>query len=146
MTEKAHEGLEEVKKNMHGMLSIGGLIVCALLGMLTRGDVLFGLVMGTVFISGLRPGKQVAAAIKENAGENLQPARLFGIPIAAIITGVIASVIIAVIRAVAGEGIAVVPEDNVVVQIIKHFFDPTAAVAVAAGLLISASAHSKNDE
>lgn len=141
-TEKndAHEGLAELSKNKHGIYTIAGVICGAIAGLLLRGDVLFGLVMGTVYISGLGAGRKTITAIEANApAEHIQPARIFGTIIAAIITGAIATVIIAVIRGLVGdESMTVIPEDNVIIQIVKHFFDYGAAGAVGIGVLVGA--------
>ena len=135
-----HEGLAQLKQSRHGLYSIGVLVVAAIIGMVLRNDVLFGLVMGTVAISGMGAGQKTIAAIEENAPkESMQPAKIAGPVVAAVIAGIIATIIIAVVRSVVGEdSFAIIPEDNVIVQIVKHFFDHTAAVAVGIGLLVGA--------
>ncbi len=143
----SHEGLAELSKNKHGIYTIAGLICGAIAGLLLRGDLLFGLVMGTVYISSLGAGRKTITAIEANApAEHIQPARVFGTIIAAIIAGIVASIIIAVIRGLVGdESMAVIPEDNVIVQIVKHFFDYSAPVAVGIGLLVGAWGLGKED-
>ncbi len=140
MNDEAHEGLKELSKNKHGLITIGALVVAVIIGLITRNDALFGLVMGTVAISGLGAGRKTMAAIKENAPEEgLQAAKIVGPIVAAVIAGIIATVIISVIRGAVGEeSFAIIPEDNVIVQIVKHFFDHGAALAVAIGLLAGA--------
>ena len=143
-----HEGLAQLKQSKHGLQTIAALVVAAVIGLLVRGDVLFGLVMGTVAISGLGAGQKTMAAIKENAPEEgLQAAKIVGPIVAAVIAGIIATVIISVVRSVVGEeSFAIIPEDNVIVQIVKHFFDYSAAAAVGIGLLAGAWGHNKESD
>ena len=135
-----HEGLAELHKNKHGLYTVAGLVVGAIAGLLLRDDLLFGLVMGTVYISGLGAGRKTITAINANApAEHIMPAKVIGTVIAAIITGIIATVFIAIIRGLVGdESMAVIPEDNVIIQIVKYFFDYGAAAAVGIGLLVGA--------
>ena len=135
-----HEGLAELRKNKHGLYTIGALVCAAIIGLVIRQDLLFGLVMGTVAISGFNAGRKTITAINANApAEHIGPARGFGTVIAAIIAGGIATVFIAIIRALVGaESMAIIPEDNVIIQIVKHFFDHSAAVALGIGMLVGA--------
>lgn len=140
MNEEAHKGLQELSKSKHGIYTIAGVVCAVIVGLILRNDALFGLVMGTVYISGLGAGRKTIAAIEENAPEEgAQAAKMVGPVVAAVIAGIIATVIIAVIRSVVGEdSFAIIPEDNVIVQIVKHFFDYGAAAAVGIGLLVGA--------
>ena len=140
MNEDKKSQLEELGRSKHGIYSIAGLVCAVILGLIIRNDALFGLVMGTVYISGLGAGRKVITAIKANVPEeSMQPAKLVGPVVAAVITGIIATVILSVIRSLVGEeSMAIIPEDNVIVQIVKHFFDYGAAPAVAIGLLVGA--------
>ena len=142
-----HEGLAQLKQSKHGLQSIGALVVAAIIGLLVRQDVIFGLVMGTVAISGLGAGQKTIAAIKENVPkESMQPAIIVGPVVAAIIAGIIATIIITVVRSVVGEeSFAIGDSDNVIVQIVKHFFDHGAAIAVGIGLLAGAWGNKGSD-
>ena len=128
---KAHQGL---KKNQHGLVVITGIIIWAVLGLLLRGDLIFGLVMGTVYSSGLNLGGNIAKQIAANApAEHLMPAKLFGSVISAIIVAVITFVILSIIQG----AIDVSPAegDNIITSIVKSFFDGTAALAVGTGVV-----------
>ena len=59
-----HKGLEELSKSKHGLYTIAGVICAVIAGLILRNDALFGLVMGTVYISGLGAGRKTIAAIQ----------------------------------------------------------------------------------
>ena len=143
MSEKhseAQSGLQELAKSKHGLYSISGLVIAAIIGLLVGDGILFGLVMGTVYISGLGAGRKTMTGIKANAPqESMQPAKIVGPIVAAVIAGIIATLIITVIRGIVGDdSFAIIPEDNVIVQIVKYFFDYSAATSVGIGLLVGA--------
>lgn len=138
MSEGTKDQHQDLKDSKHGIITIAGIAVCVVVGLLARNDLLFGLVMGAVYSSGMGVGKKVAAQIAQNAGEAAQPAKIIGPIAAGIVTGIIALIIISVIRGAIGEAsFAVAPEDNIIVQIVKHFFDGTAAIAVGAGVVVN---------
>lgn len=142
MPDEAKEGLQAMKDNSHGLVTIIGIIAAVAVSLLMGRDLLFGLVMGTVFVSGLGAGRKIAAALAENAPEHAVPGKIVG----AIVTGIIAAAIIAVIRSVVGESIAPMEDDNAILQIIKHFFDMSAAAAVGIGALVGAFIHGTDSE
>ena len=137
MPEEAQEGLQAMKDNSHGIVTIIGIIAAVAVSLLMGRGLLFGLVMGTVLISGLGAGRKIAEALAENAPEHAVPGKIVG----AIVTGIIAAAIITVIRSVVGESINPMEGDNVILQIIKYFFDMNAAVAVGIGALAGAFIH-----
>lgn len=134
MPDEAKEGLQAMKDNRHGMVTLIGLIVAVAVSLLAGKNLLFGLVMGTIFISGMGAGRKIATALAENAPDHAVPGKIVG----AIVTGIIAAGIIAVIRSVVGESINVMTDDNIIIQIVKHFFDTSASVAVGFGALVGA--------
>lgn len=142
MPDEAKEGLQAMKDNSHGLVTIIGIIAAVAVSLLMGRDLLFGLVMGTVFVSGLGAGRKIAAALAENAPEHAVPGKIVG----AIVTGIIAAAIIAVIRSVVGSSIAPMEGDNAILQIIKHFFDMSAAIAVGVGALVGAFIHGADSE
>ena len=148
MNEEKQKGLQDLAQSKHGLYTIAGLVVAVIIGLILRNDAIFGLVMGTVYISGLRAGRTVITQIELNAPEEgMQPAKLVGPVVAAVIAGIIAMVIISVIRGAVGEeSFAIIPEDNIIVQIVKHFFDHGAAFAVAIGLVVGAWGLGKEEE
>ena len=137
MPDEAKEGLQAMKDNSHGIVTLIGLIVAVAVSLLAGRDLLFGLVMGTIFISGLGAGRKIAAALAENAPDHAVPGKIVG----AIVTGIIAAGIIAVIRAVVGESINVMEGDNIIIQIVKYFFDTSASLAVGVGALVGGFLH-----
>ena len=137
MPDEAKEGIQAVKDNMHGITTIIGLAVVVAVSLLAGSGLLFGLVMGTVFISGLGAGRKISEALAENSPENAVPGKIVG----SIVVGIIAGIIIAIIRSVVGESINVMEGDNVIIEIIKHFFDSSAAFAVGAGAFVGAFLH-----
>lgn len=141
MPDEAKEGLQAMKDNSHGLVTIIGIIAAVAVSLLMGRDLLFGLVMGTVFVSGLGAGRKIAAALAENAPEHAVPGKIVG----AIVTGIIAAAIIAVIRSVVDD-INPMEDDNAILQIIKHFFDMSAAAAVGIGALVGAFIHGADSE
>ena len=136
MDEQAKDAHADLKHSHHGIMTIVALVVAAVAGLLTRNDLLFGLVMGTVYLSSHRAGPKVATQIAENAKEAQAPAHIIGSIVAGIVAGVIAAVILFIIRSAVGDGINVTPDDNIIVQIIKHFFDAWAWLPAGLGLAI----------
>ena len=142
MPEEAKEGLQAVRENSHGIVTIIGIIVAVAVGLLMDRGLVFGLVMGAVFSSGLGAGRKIAEALAENAAEHAVPGKIVG----AIVTGIIAAGIIAVIRGAVGESINVMEGDNVIIQIVKYFFDASAAAAVGIGALAGVFLHRDDSE
>lgn len=143
MPEEAKEGLQAVRENSHGIVTIIGIIVAVAVSLLMGRDLVFGLVMGAVFSSGLGAGRKIAEALAENAAEHAIPGKIVG----AIVTGIVAAGIIAVIRGVVGEeSINVMEDDNIIIQIVKYFFDANAAAAVGIGALVGAFMHRVDSE
>jgi len=131
-----------VKDNRHGIVTIIGLVVWVAIGLVVRNDLLFGLVMGTVFTSGLGAGRKISEQLagQEMQAGTLMPAKI----IAAIVTGIIAAIIIAVIQSVVD--VSPMEGDNIIIQIVKHFFDMGASVAVATGALVGTVTHGMHSE
>ena len=144
LPDEAKEGLQAVRDNSHGMVTIIGLVVWVAIGLVVRNDLLFGLVMGTVFISGLGAGRKISEQLadQEMQAGTLMPAKI----IAAIVTGIVVAIIIALIRGFIGESINPMEGDNAIIQIVKHFFDMWASVAVATGVLVGAFTHGMRSE
>ncbi len=140
MNEDAHKGLQDLSKNRHGLLTIGGIVICVLLALLTGRDLLFGLVMGTVASSGMNLGRHIAKQIAANApAENQAAANIAGIFISAVIVGIITAIVLAAIQG----AVDVTPAegDDIIATIVKSFFDSAAALAVAAGLIAGGWTH-----
>lgn len=135
MSEKMNEGHQELHKNRYGIATALGAALCIVFGLVTRNDVLFGLVMATVFGSGIKLGVKISEAIEKNQEAPAVPAKIIGV----IISSVIAGLIIAVVQ---GTG-AVTPMegDNIIITIIKHFFDLNAALIMGIGGLVGGYIH-----
>ena len=136
------DGHQKVRNNRHGIASFFGLVVAAAVGLLVRNDLLFGLVMGTVYGSSLHLGGVIAQRLAQNEQSNMLPAKI----IAAVITGIVVAGILALIQGVVGESIFPAEGDNIIILIVKHFFDSGASVAVGAGVLVGAVMHGAGSE
>ncbi|MCY3716348.1 MAG: hypothetical protein OXG92_07765 [Chloroflexi bacterium] len=136
MAEKANDAHTDLRNNQHGIITIVAVVVAAAAGLLLRNDLLFGLVMGTIYLSSFRAGPKVATAIAENTEESQAPAHIIGSIVAGIVASAIAAVILLIIRSLVGEAINVTADDNIIVQIIKHFFDAWAWLPAGLGLAI----------
>lgn len=134
MNEEAHAGLNELGKNRHGLVTIGGIVVCVILALVAGRDLLFGLVMGTVLSSGMNLGRHIAKQIAANAPqENQTAANIAGILISAIIVGVITAIVLGAIQGAVD--VSPMEGDDIIATIVKSFFDSAAALAVAAGVV-----------
>ena len=135
MSEKTHDQLQDLKRNKHGVVTVVGIIICVLVALVAGKDLLFGLVMGTIYSSGLGIGRRVSVQISSNApAENLMPARIIGPIAAAVVVGIITALILSAIQG----AVDVTPAegDDFIAQIVKSFFDSAAALAVAAGVIV----------
>lgn len=142
MNEDAQKGLQDLSKNRHGLTTIAGFIVCVLLALVAGKGLLFGLVMGTVFTSGLGIGRRVSTQISLNApSENIMPAKIIGPIAAAVVVGIITALILSAIQGAVD--VSPVEGDDFVAAIVKSFFDSAAALAVAAGVIAGGWAHGK---
>ncbi len=134
MNEEAQTGLNELSKNRHGLVTIAGIVVCVLLALVAERDLIFGLVMGTVYSSGLGIGRQVSTQIRSNApSENITPALIIGPIAAAIVVGIITALILSAIQGAVD--VSPMEGDDIIATIVKSFFDSAAALAVAAGVV-----------
>lgn len=124
----------DVKKHRHGLVTIIGIVICVLLALLTGRDLLFGLVMGTVFSSGLGIGRRIIVQISANApDENIAAAKIFGPLAGAIVVGIITALILSAIQGAVD--VSPMEGDDFIATIVKSFFDSAAALAVAAGVV-----------
>ena len=58
MSETKHNQLQDLQRSKHGIITVVGIIICVLLALATGRDLLFGLVMGTIFSSGMGIGRR----------------------------------------------------------------------------------------
>jgi len=124
----------ELRRNTHGILTFAGLVVCVVLTLLAGRDIIFGLVMATVYGSGLNIGRQVSMQIAQNVPrENRMPAMIIGPFVAAVIVGIITALILAAIQSAVD--VAPAADDNLIASIVKAFFASTAALALACGVV-----------
>ena len=56
MSEKMDDPHKTVRDNKHGVATAIGLVVCVAYGLVARNDLLFGLAMGSIFISVMKTG------------------------------------------------------------------------------------------
>ena len=142
MNEDAHTGLQNLGKSRHGLVTIAGIIVCVLLALAADRAVLFGLVMATVFSSGLGIGRRVSAQIANNApSENIMPAKIIGPLAAAVVVGIITALVLSAIQGAVD--VAPAQGDDLIATIVKSFFDSAAALALAAGVIAGGWASAK---
>ncbi len=140
MNEDAHQGLQELSKNRHGLFTIGSLVVCVLLALIFGRSLIFGLVMGTVMASGMNLGRHIAGQIAASApAEHKTAANIAGILISAIIVGIIITFVLSAIQGAVD--VSPVEGDDIIATIVKSFFDSAAALAVAAGVVVGGWVH-----
>ena len=137
MAADGEKGPHDLIKSRHGLVTIVGIVIAVLLALATGRDLLFGLVMGTVFSSGLGIGKRIIAQITANApDENIMPAKIIGPVAGAIVVGIITALILSAIQGAVD--VSPAEGDDFIATIVKSFFDSAAALAVAAGVLAGA--------
>lgn len=135
MSEETKVQHQELKENRHGIATAAGIVICIAYGLLARDDLLFGLVMATVYGSGMNAGLRISKKLLEGGQGNALPARI----VAAIVVGVIGAVVISIVQGIAP--VAPAEGDNIIVAIIKHFFNSSAALALGIGALVGSIAH-----
>lgn len=140
MNEDSQQGLQDLDKSKHGLVTIVGIVVCVLLALLTGRDLVFGLVMGTVYTSGLGIGRRISMQIANNApAENIMPAKIIGPLAGAVVVGIITALILSAIQGAVD--ISPMEGDDIIATIVKSFFDSAAALAVAAGVIVGGWVH-----
>ena len=140
MTEIKQNQLQELQRSRHGVITVVGIVICVAVALVAGRDLIFGLVMGTVFTSGLGIGRRVATQIRSNApSENIMPALAIGPIAAAIVVGIITALILAAIQGAVD--VNPMEGDDIITAIVKSFFDSAAALAVAAGVIAGGWAH-----
>lgn len=140
MNEEAQQGSQDLGKSKHGLVTIVGIVVCVLLALVTGRDLVFGLVMGTVFSSGLGIGRRISTQIAVNApAENIMPAKIIGPLAGAVVVGIITAIIITAIQGAVD--VSPMEGDDIIATIVKSFFDSAAALAVAAGVIVGGWVH-----
>ena len=145
MSENTEDQHKDLRDNKHGIATIVGLVICVVYGLIARNDLLFGLVMGTIFISVMKAGVIVNTRVAANAREeHIAIAKVVGSIVAAAIAGIIATIILTVVNSAVD--MTHLETDNIIITIVKHFFDSSAALAVGAGLLFGALVHEVGSE
>ncbi|MCY3978529.1 MAG: hypothetical protein OXG23_10560 [Chloroflexi bacterium] len=140
MNEDAQQGMQDLGKSKHGVVTIGGIVVCVLLALVGGKGLVFGLVMGTVYSSGLGIGRRISAQIADNApAENIMPAKIIGPLAGAVVVGIITALILSAIQGAID--VSPMEGDDIIATIVKSFFDSAAALAVAAGVVAGGWAH-----
>jgi hypothetical protein len=130
----------EASKNQHGIATVLGAVLCIAFALITRNDLLFGLVMATVYGSGMKAGVKISQTIDKNQEGPAVPAKITG----QIAFGILVGLIIAVVN---GAGVVTpMADDNIIVTIIKHFFDLHAAVFVTIGALVGGYLHGMHSD
>ncbi|MDE2749019.1 MAG: hypothetical protein OXI34_08655 [Chloroflexota bacterium] len=135
MSEKTQDQIQDLKRSKHGIITVVGVIVCVLVALLAGRDLLFGLVMGTIYSSGLGIGRRVSLQISSNApADNIMPAKIIGPIAAAVVVGIITALILSAIQGAVD--VSPAEGDDIIASIVKSFFDSAAALAVAAGVIV----------
>lgn len=134
MDANGDKDMQGAMKNRHGIVTIGGIVICVLLALITGRDLLSGLVMGAIFSSGLGIGRRIIAQISAKAPEeNIMPAKIIGPLAGAIVVGIITALILSAIQGAVD--VSPMEGDDFIATIVKSFFDSAAALAVAAGVV-----------
>ena len=140
MNENAQQGLQDLGKSKHGLVTIVGIVVCVLLALVAGKGLVFGLVMGTVYSSGLGIGRRISAQIANNApAENIMPAKIIGPLAGAVVVGIITALILSAIQGAVD--VSPMEGDDIIAIVVKSFFDSAAALAVAAGVVVGGWVH-----
>ena len=140
MSEETKDQHQELKDNRQGIATAAGVVIFIAFGLIVRNDLLFGLVMATVYGSGMNAGVRMSKKLLEGDQGNAIPARVIG----AIVVGIIGAVIISIVQGIAP--VAPAEGDNIIVTIIKHFFDNNAALALSVGALAGSITHGMASE
>ena len=130
MSEEARNQIQDFRNSKQGIATAVGLVVCIAYGLVARNDLLFGLVMATVYGSGLNAGLRIFKQLAAKGHSESLPAKI----IAGVAVGIVAALIIAVVQGAVD--VAPMEDDNIIIQIIKLFFDNTAATALGIGALV----------
>ena len=145
MSETKDNQLQDLKRSKHGIVTVVGIVVCVVVALVAGRDLLFGLVMGTIFSSGLGIGRRVSAQIRSNApNENITPALIIGPIAAAVVVGIITALILSAIQGAVD--VSPMEGDDIIATIVKSFFDSAAALAVAAGVMAGGWAHGMSSD
>lgn len=137
MSDSKHSQLQDLHQSKHGIITVAGIVICVVLALAAGRDLVFGLVMGTVFTSGMGIGQRVSTQIRSNApSENIGPALIIGPIAAAIVVGLITALILSAIQGAVD--VSPAEGDDIIAVIVKSFFDSAAALAVAAGVIAGA--------
>ena len=140
MSENGNDQHKDWRENKQGIATVAGIVVFVALGVLTRNDLLFGLVMATVYGAGMQAGKKILSALTEREQADSMPAKI----VAVIVVGIVASLIISLVQ---GTGlITPMEDDNIIITIVKHFFDNNAAAALAIGALVGIYVHGMDSD
>ena len=107
-------------------------------GLREQDDLLFGLVMASVYIVGLKLAVWTPARFKASVGGKLTLARLVGAFAVGIAAALIAAVVLAIVDPLSWEG------DNILLKIIRRFFDSTTVIALLIGSLVGSLLHRKD--
>ena len=140
MSQNAKDQHQNLRGNKHGIATAAGIIICVGLALITGRDLLFGLVMGTIFSSGLSLGGRISTQIAANApAQNMMPAKIIGPVAAAVIVGLIIALLLSAIQGAID--VSPMEGDDLIATIVKSFFDSAAALAVAAGVIAGGWLH-----
>ena len=90
MSEESKDSHQDWRDNKHGIATAVGVVACIAYGLVARNDLLFGLVMATVYGSGMNAGKRIQAKLVERDQGDSLPAKI----IAAIAVSIVAALII----------------------------------------------------
>lgn len=134
MSENTQDQHKALRDNKQGIAIAAGLAICVIYGLVTRNDLVFGLVMGTIFIQVMKAGGIVNTQIAANApAESVAIAKVVGSIVAAAIAAIITTVLLTVVNGAVDMNH--LESDNIIITVVKYFFDSSAALAVGAGLL-----------
>ena len=140
MSENTNDQHKDLRENKHGIATIVGLVICVAYGLIARNDLLFGLVTATVYTIGM---SIVVITSKRFAGSGqgkLTPARFIGALAVGIAAALAVAVVLAAVDPLSIEG------ENIIITIIKHFFDDTVTIAFVIGALVGSVLHGMDSD
>ena len=130
MSEETKDQHQELKDNRHGIATVVGMVVFIGFGLGSRNDVLFGLVMATVYLIGMNISVRIPRKFEGSGRGNLTPARFVGALTFGIVVALVVASVLAIVDPLSIEG------DNFITTIIKHLFDHTTSIALIIGALV----------
>ncbi len=140
MSENMKDQHQDLRKNKHGIATAAGVALCIVYGLAARNDLLFGLVLATVYLFSMNVAVRMCKKFAGRGRGKLTPVRFIGALAVGVVAALIVAVVLAIVDPLSIEG------DNIIITIIRHFFDSETTIAFAAGWVAGYILHSMETE